>query len=160
MRIFINHHNASSTIHCNVTKLIQKEVDHGLDTLDCYLLFSERIEQLKISILKFFIETKALNKQIIGYGAPAKGNTLLNYCGIGKEFLSYTVDKNPYKQNLLLPGTRIPIKSPEEIKRTKPDYILILPWNLKEEIMKECSFIREWGGKFLVMIPEVDVIEP
>ena len=118
------------------------------------------MEQLKIDILKFFIEAKALNKQIIGYGAPAKGNTLLNYCGIGKEFLSYTVDKNPYKQNLLLPGTRIPIKSPEEIKRTKPDYILILPWNLKEEIMKECSFIREWGGKFLVMIPEVDVIEP
>ncbi|MBK5452062.1 class I SAM-dependent methyltransferase [Bacillus sp. TH22] len=160
LRVFINHIHAQSTIHSNVSKAIQKEVDHGLDTLDCYLLFSKQVEQLKIDILKFFIEVKALNKQVISYGAPAKGNTLLNYCGIGKEFLSYTVDKNPYKQNLLLPGTRIPIKSPEEIKRTKPDYILILPWNLKEEIMKECSFIREWGGKFLVMIPEVDVIEP
>ncbi|MBJ7986468.1 methyltransferase domain-containing protein [Bacillus cereus] len=160
LRIFINHLSAQSTIHSNVTKLIQKEVDHGLDTLDCYLLFFKRIEQLKLNILKFFIEAKALSKQIIGYGAPAKGNTLLNYCGIGKEFLAYTVDKNPHKQNLLLPGTRIPIKSPEEIKRTKPDYILILPWNLKDEIMKECSFIRQWGGKFLVTVPEVEVIEP
>lgn len=122
--------------------------------------FFKRIEQLKLNILKFFIEAKALSKQIIGYGAPAKGNTLLNYCGIGKEFLAYTVDKNPHKQNLLLPGTRIPIKSPEEIKRTKPDYILILPWNLKDEIMNECSFIRQWGGKFLVTVPEVEVIEP
>lgn len=114
---------------------------------------------MKIDILKFFIEAKSLNKQIIDYSAPAKGNTLLNFCRIGKEFLPYTVDKNPHKQGFHLPETRIPVKSPEEIKQTKPDYILIIPWNLKEEIIEECSFIREWGGQFLIVIPKVEVIE-
>ncbi|MGE7883587.1 methyltransferase domain-containing protein [Bacillus sp. NPDC094077] len=158
LRLFIKHENKDALIHSNVTKLIQKETRHGLHKLDCYLLFSKQVERLKIDILNFFITAKSLNKQIVGYGAPAKGNTLLNFCGLGKEFLSYTVDKNPHKQGLYLPGTRIPIKDPEEIKQTKPDYILILPWNLKDEIMEECSFIHEWGGKFLVVIPKVEVI--
>ncbi len=159
LRLFIKHLNKNITISSNVTKLIQKETDHELHKLDCYLLFSKQVEQLKLDILKFFIEAKSSNKQIIGYGAPAKGNTLLNFCGIGKEFLPYTVDKNPHKQGFHLPGTRIPVKSPDKIRQTKPDYLLILPWNLKEEIMEECSFIHEWGGKFLIVIPKVEVIE-
>ncbi|KFM99322.1 class I SAM-dependent methyltransferase [Bacillus clarus] len=160
LRLFIKHTSKNVRIRSNVAKLIQKETDHELHKLDRYLHFPKQIKQLKMDILKFFIEAQSLNKQIIGYGAPAKGNTLLNYCGIGKEFLAYTVDKNPHKQGLLLPGTRIPVKSPEEIKRTKPDYILILPWNLKEEIIEECSFISEWGGKFVVAVPKIEVIEP
>ncbi|AWC43843.1 class I SAM-dependent methyltransferase [Bacillus cytotoxicus] len=159
LRLFIQHINRDTKISENVSNIMQKEMDYGLDKLDSYLLFAKEVKQLKMDILKFFIDVHSLNKQIIGYGAPAKGNTLLNYCGIGKEFLPYTVDKNPYKQNLFLPGTRIPVKSIEEIIRTKPDYIFILPWNLKEEIMKECSFIKEWGGKFVVAIPKVEVIE-
>lgn len=159
LRLFIQHIKIDAKISENVSSIIQKEIEHGLDKLDSYLLFAKEVKQLKMDILNFFIEVNSLNKQIIGYGAPAKGNTLLNYCGIGKEFLPYTVDKNPYKQNLFLPGTRIPVKSIEEIKRTKPDYLFILPWNLKEEIMKECSFIREWDGKFVVAIPKVEVIE-
>jgi 2-polyprenyl-3-methyl-5-hydroxy-6-metoxy-1,4-benzoquinol methylase len=158
LRLFITHTAKEASINPNVTKLIQKEMSYGLHELDCYLLFSKQVEQLKMEILTFFIEAKSSNKQIVGYGAPAKGNTLLNFCGIGKEFLSYTVDKNPHKQGLYLPGTRIPIKHHEEIKQTKPDYLLILPWNLKNEIMEECSFIREWGGKFLTVIPKVEVI--
>ncbi|MEI4649458.1 class I SAM-dependent methyltransferase [Bacillus cereus] len=159
LRLFIQHINIGAKTNKNVSSIIQKEIDYGLDKVDSYLLFAKEVKQLKMNILNFFIEVNSLNKQIVGYGAPAKGNTLLNYCGIGKEFLPYTVDKNPYKQNLFLPGTRIPVKSIEEIKRTKPDYIFILPWNLKEEIMKECSFIREWDGKFFVAIPKVEVIE-
>ena len=93
------------------------------------------------------------------YGAPAKGNTLLNYCGIGKEFIEYTVDKNPYKQELFLPGTHIPIYSTEKVQETKPDYLLILPWNLKDEIIQQMSYIRDWGGKFVTLIPDISIIE-
>ena len=99
-----------------------------------------------------------MKKKIVGYGAPAKGNTLLHFCGIGKELLPYTVDQNPHKQGLILPGSRIPIKNPDEIKRTQPDFVLILPWNVKAEIMDECSYIRKWGGKFVVFVPEVEVL--
>ena len=94
---------------------------------------------------------------MVGYGAPAKGNTLLNYCGIGTDFIDYTVDRSPYKQGHLLPGTRIPVHSPDRIRETNPDYVLILPWNLKDEIMEQMSFIRDWNGRFVVPIPEVQV---
>ena len=98
------------------------------------------------------------NKKIVCYGAPAKGNTLLNFCGIGKDFIEYTVDKNPHKQELFLPGTHIPIHEPKFIRKNKPDYVMILAWNLKEEIMEQMNFIREWGGKFVIPIPNVRVI--
>ena len=108
--------------------------------------------------MSFLIEAKSQGKVIAAYGAPAKGNTLLNYCGVGTDFIDYTVDRSPYKQNLLLPGTHIPIMHPDHIKETKPDYLLILPWNLKDEIIYQASFIREWGGSFVVPIPEVQVV--
>lgn len=159
LRIFVNHsEDVSRPISSSVISLIIKEQEFGIERLQTYLKFSEEIKQLKLEILKFFLEIKQNGKQIVGYGAPAKGNTLLNYCGVGKEFISYTVDRNIFKQGKYLPGTRIPIKDPEEIRKTKPDYLLILPWNLKEEIMEQNSFISEWGGRFIVTIPEIEVI--
>ena len=108
-------------------------------------------------LLDFLISAKRDGKQIAGYGAPGKGNTLLNYCGIRTDFLDYTVDRNPYKQGKYLPGTHIPIFSPDRIKETKPDYLLILPWNFKDEIMEQMAYIKEWGCKFVVPIPEVRI---
>jgi hypothetical protein len=103
------------------------------------------------------IRAKQEGKSIVGYGAPGKGNTLLNYCGIGRDFIDYTVDRNPYKQGKFTPGTHIPICSPEKIFETRPDYLLILPWNLKDEIMEQMSKIRDWSGKFIVPIPEATI---
>ena len=107
--------------------------------------------------MKFLIQAKENGKTIVGYGAPAKGNTLLNYCGIRNDFLDYTVDRNPHKQGYYLPGSHISVKSPEKIKDTKPDYVLILPWNIKDEIIEQISYIREWGGKFVIPIPKVKI---
>jgi len=112
----------------------------------------------KRKLLNFLIEVKNAGKTIVGYGAPAKGNTLLNYCGIRTDFIDYTCDRSPHKQGLFLPGTHIPIYAPERIKETKPDYVLILPWNLKDEIKEQLAYIHEWGGKFVVPIPEVEVL--
>ena len=116
--------------------------------------------KIKRKILEFLINAKNEGKTIVGYGAPGKGNTLLNYCGIRTDFINYTVDRNPHKQGNFLPGTLIPIYEPNKIRETKPDYVFILPWNLKEEIMESMSFIQEWGGKFVVPIPEVKVYDP
>ena len=108
-------------------------------------------------MLDFFIQAKRNGKKIVGYGAPAKGNTLLNYCGIRSDFIEFTVDRNPHKQGLFLPGTHIPIEHPDAIKSAKPDYLFILPWNLREEISRQNAYIREWGGKFVVPIPKVEI---
>jgi hypothetical protein len=108
-------------------------------------------------LLEFLIQAKRNGKKIAGYGAPGKGNTLLNYCGIRTDFLDYTVDRNPYKQGKFLPGTRIPIFHPDKIAETKPDFVFILPWNFKDEIMDQMAFIREWGGQFIVPIPEAKI---
>ena len=113
----------------------------------------------KLALLKFMVETRDASQTIVGYGAPAKGNTLLNYCGIGTDFLEYTVDRNPYKQGRYLPGTHIPVFAPEHISDTKPDYVLILPWNIRDEIVGQMSHIRGWGGRFVVPIPRPQVIE-
>src|SRR5262249_40377299 len=121
--------------------------------------FSERVKETKRDLLECLVRVKAGGKSIVGYGAPGKGNTLLNYCGVGKDFLDYTVDRNPYKQGRFTPGTHIPIYSPEKIRETRPDYLLILPWNLKNEIMQQMAFIRGWGGKFIVPIPETMICE-
>ena len=122
-----------------------------------YFSFADKVKETKFKLLDFLINAKRQGKIIAGYGAPGKGNTLLNYCGIRADFIDYTVDRSPYKQGNFLPGTHIPIFHPDTIKDTKPDYILILPWNLKDEIMSQMSYIRDWGGEFVVPIPEVEV---
>lgn len=140
-----------------VKALIDREETAGFNALDYYLRFKEEVKCVKRNILKFFIQGKENGKVIVGYGAPAKGNTLLNYCGIRTDFIEYTVDRSPHKQGHFLPGSRIPIHHPDKIKDTRPDFLIILPWNLKEEIMEQMSYIREWGGKFVTLIPHVRV---
>ena len=142
-----------------VEALLRVEARAGLLGLDYYADFGARVEATKRGLLRFLIDARTAGKRIAGYGAPGKGNTLLNYCGIRTDFLDYTVDRSPHKQGGFLPGTHIPIRAPEEILRTRPDYVLILPWNLREEIMEQMSAIRSWGGRFVVPIPEVRVFE-
>jgi hypothetical protein len=138
-------------------ELHQREIEAGFADMDCYTRFGEQVKETKRKLLTFLIEARRQGKQIVGYGAPGKGNTLLNYCGIRTDFLDYTVDRNPYKQGKFLPGTHIPIYAPERIRETRPDYVLILPWNFKDEIMAQMAFIGEWGGQFVTPIPEVTV---
>jgi hypothetical protein len=133
---------------------IQIEIDSGLSSLEAYGDFSEKVKQTKRKLVSLLIQIKNQGKSIVGYGAPAKGNNLLNYCGIRTDFLDYTVDISPLKQGLFIPGNHIPIFHPDKIKETKPDYVLILPWNLKDEIMAQMSHIRDWGGKFIIPIPD------
>jgi hypothetical protein len=140
-----------------VEAMRRRERDAGYARLETYSGFGARVKETKRKLLEFLIRAKREGKTVVGYGAPGKGNTLLNYCGIGTDFLDYTVDRNPYKQGNLLPGSRIPIRHPDEIIRSKPDYVLILPWNLKDEIMTQMAGIRAWGGKFVVPIPETAV---
>jgi hypothetical protein len=140
-----------------VHKLIKKEKRAGMDRIETYTSFSYKVIQTKRNILNELIRLKNEGKRIVGYGAPAKGNTLLNYCGIGTDFFDYVVDRNPYKQGLFLPGTLIPIYAPDRIKETKPDIVVIMPWNLKAEIMAQLDYIKDWGGQFVVLIPSVEV---
>ncbi len=140
-----------------VGELLQREEDRGLRTLEPYLAFGERVKATKRRLLEFLLAAKADGKTIAGYGAPAKGNTLLNYCGLRTDFLEYTVDRSPHKQGCFLPGTRIPIYAPDHIRETRPDYVLILPWNLRDEIAEQMRDVRDWGGAFLVPIPDVEV---
>ncbi len=159
LRIYAKHaEDASKQISENVLKLRAQEKAGGYNILTPYLDFSERLAKKKIEILDFLINAKKAKRKVAGYGAPAKGNTLLNYCGIKSDFIPYTVDRSPYKQGKYLPGSRIPIESPEKIRITKPDLVFILPWNIKDEIIEQMSFIREWGGKFVVPIPKLEVV--
>ena len=158
LRIFAKHfENDSHNVSDRVSELLEKEKKFGLENIKAYTSFSEKVKTTKKKINEFFNRAKNENKKIVCYGASAKGNTLLNYCGIGTDFVDYAVDQSPYKQGLYLPGTHIPIKKPDKIKETKPDYVLITPWNLKEEIMGQISYIVEWGGKFVTHIPEVKI---
>ncbi len=141
-----------------VDELKGHEIQAGLSSLETYSLFEERVRRVKRNLLSFLIKAKDEGKTIVGYGAPAKGNTLLNYCGIRTDFIDYTVDRSPHKQGCFLPGTHIPIYHPDKIKQTQPDYLLILPWNLKDEIVEQMECIKEWGGKFVIPIPKVQVI--
>ncbi|OGI00325.1 MAG: SAM-dependent methyltransferase [Candidatus Melainabacteria bacterium GWF2_37_15] len=147
--------SGTKSITNNILDLLNKEKGFGLQNLTTYSDFSEKVRETKRKLLEFLIQLKNSRKTVIGYGAAAKGNTLLNYCGIRQDFIDYVVDKSPHKQGLFLPGTHIPIYSPEKIVETKPDYILILPWNIKDEIIEQLSYIQEWGGRFIVPIPEV-----
>ena len=159
LRIYGRHtEDSSKPVSRAVEKLRQREKQLGYADIGLYQSFASKITAVKRDILEFLIIAKRAGKTIAGYGAPAKGNTLLNYCGIGKDMIDYTVDRSPHKQGHYLPGTRIPIYRPEKIRETKPDYVVILPWNLKDEIIEQTSHIREWGGEFVVMIPEVRII--
>jgi len=158
LRIHAGPADAGRTAAPAVEALLAEERRAGLGGREIYASFSEKAKHSKRALLKFMIEAKNAGKHIAGYGAPAKGNTLLNYCGIRTDLLDYTVDRSPHKQGLLLPGTRIPVFGPEKIMETRPDYVLILPWNLKDEICGQMAGIRDWGGRFVVPIPEVTVI--
>ena len=158
LRLYL-HHSDDRTYQVSdrVEKLRQQELKNDVNKLQTYSTFGENVKETKRKLLEFLIAAKREGKRVAGYGAPGKGNTLLNYCGIRTDFLDYTVDRSPFKQGKFLPGTHIPIYPPEHVSETRPDYVLILPWNLKDEIMKQMAFIREWGGKFVVPIPELRI---
>jgi hypothetical protein len=141
-----------------VLELKRKEKEWGVESMERYRCFEERVKASKRAILSLLMPLKCAGKSIVGYGAPGKGNTLLNYCGIRRDFLDYTVDRNPYKQGKYTPGARIPIYAPEMIEKTKPDYIFILPWNLQEEIRAQLDYTRSWGCRFIVPIPEPRIV--
>jgi SAM-dependent methyltransferase len=158
LRIYARHiEDTSKPVNQRVLDLRNREKNAGLASLESYLSFSDKVKATKYKLLSFLIKAKSEGKSIVGYGAPAKGNTLLNYCGIRSDFIDYTVDRSPHKQGHFLPGTHIPIYHPDRIKETRPDYLLILPWNLKAEVMEQVRYIRNWGGQFVVPIPEVQV---
>ncbi len=158
LRIYARHaQDSSKPIGARAQDLKAREEKAGFGRLDHYLSFGPQVEATKRKLLSFLIAAKQEGKRVVGYGAPAKGNTLLNYCGVRTDLIDYTVDRSPHKQGHFLPGVHIPIHSPEKVRETRPDYLLILPWNLREEVMEQMAFIREWGGKFVVPIPEVKV---
>ncbi len=159
LRIYARHESdPSKPVTQRVSELKKREKAKGFTQLGFYQAFGKKVQETKRNLLAFLIKAKMEGKLIAGYGAPAKGNTLLNYCGIGTDFIDYTVDRSPHKQGYFLPGTHIPIYHPDKIKETKPDYLFILPWNLKDEIMSQMAHIREWGGQFVIPIPEVKVL--
>jgi len=143
-----------------VDALLEREIAGGLDRIETYLSFGEKAKKVKRDILAFLIQAKNEGKKICGYGAPGKGNTLLNYCAIGPDFLDFTVDRNPYKHGRFTPGQHIPIHPVEALDETKPDYVFILPWNLKDEIVRQMSHVGSWGAKFVIAIPTVTIIDP
>jgi hypothetical protein len=158
LRIYAQHHGGGTRpVTQAVAELLSVEERAGVARMETYSAFEERVRETKRRLLEFLIEAKRQGKRVAGYGAPGKGNTLLNYCGIRTDFLDYTVDRNPYKHGKFLPGTHIPIFPPDRIAQTRPDYVLILPWNLKDEIIGELAYVRDWGGRFVVPIPEVQV---
>ena len=157
LRIFAAHRNSrrASAPAARVETMRRMERAAGLDRIEAYAAFPEQVRRVKRDLLKFLIAARERGESVAGYGAPGKGNTLLNYCGIRTDLLEYTVDRNPHKHGKFLPGTHIPIFPPEKILETRPRYVFILPWNLKDEIMEQLAYVREWGGRFLVPIPEV-----
>jgi SAM-dependent methyltransferase len=159
MRIYARHaEDSARAVHSRVAELLRREEEAGFTRLETYFSFDQKVKRTKQAILSFLIEAKRAGKSIAGYGAPGKGNTLLNYCGIRTDFLDYTVDRNPYKHGKYLPGTRIPVYPPEKLQETRPDYVFILPWNLKDEIRRQLAYVGDWGGQLVVPIPEVEVL--
>jgi hypothetical protein len=158
IRVYGQHNeNPFWPVEPSVAKIREMESKAGLGEIDTYPKFKENVEAIKRGLLSFLIEAKSAKKKVVAYGAAAKGNTLLNYCGIRRDFIDYVADLNPHKQGLYTPGTHIPVYSPDKITETKPDYVLILPWNLKDEVSLQLSEIRSWGGKFVVPIPSLQV---
>jgi hypothetical protein len=160
LRIYARHvDDDSRPVTAAVSELLEREIASGYHELKTYFAFADRVAETKCKLLEFLIQAKREGKRIAGYGAPGKGNTLLNYCGIRQDFLDYTVDRNPYKHDKVLPGTHIPVFPPEKIAETKPDYVLILPWNLREEIAEQLAYIRDWGGRLVIAIPELTILD-
>jgi 2-polyprenyl-3-methyl-5-hydroxy-6-metoxy-1,4-benzoquinol methylase len=160
LRIYARHAwNGALRVSAKVAELREREHAAGMERAETYRTFAEQVKATKRSLLKFLIGAKESGKSVVGYGAPAKGNTLLNYCGVRSDLLEYTVDRSPHKQGRFLPGVHIPIHAPEKIMQTRPDYVLILPWNLREEIVGQMAGIRAWGGRFVVPIPETKVLD-
>lgn len=158
LRIYGRHfENGEHPLTERVDRLLRKEIAFGINSLETYRRFAENVKNTKRSFLSFLIDAKNRGKTIAGFGAPAKGTTFLNYCGIRTDFLDYTVDANPNKQNHFLPGVRIPVFSPQKIRQTKPDFVVILPWNIKSEIMEKLRFIQKWRGKFVTAIPKITI---
>jgi len=158
LRIYACHdHDDRKSIAHRVTELLSIEVDKGLLNLEVYACFNEKVKSIKKDIINFLTDNKANGKTFVCYGAPGKGNTLLNYCGIANDIIDYAVDKSNEKQGKHTPGSKIPIFSPDKIRETKPDYLIIMPWNLKHEVMKQTDFIRGWGGKHVTFIPNVQI---
>jgi 2-polyprenyl-3-methyl-5-hydroxy-6-metoxy-1,4-benzoquinol methylase len=157
LRVYVRHANAAGASTQAVADVLARERAAGLDALPGYRRFASQVVKTKCDVLAFFIEAARRGQTVVGYGAPAKGNTLLNYCGIGPELMPFTVDRSHHKQGLYLPGTRIPIRAPEALAAARPDYVFILPWNLRAEITQQMSAVREWGGRFVVPIPELTV---
>ena len=159
LRIYARHaDDGARELTPAVEQLLATEERFGLGRLETYLRFAELVRESKRNLLRFLVNIKEDGKTIVGYGAPAKGNTLLNYCGLGTDILDFTVDRSPHKQGRFLPGSQIPIHSPDKIREIKPDYVFILPWNLREEIVEQMSDVRQWDGRFLIAIPEVQVL--
>jgi 2-polyprenyl-3-methyl-5-hydroxy-6-metoxy-1,4-benzoquinol methylase len=162
LRIFARHVENQAPLFATterVAAMKKQEVDFGLTKMETYTAFDEEVKATKRKLLKFLIQAKEEGKKVVCYGAAAKGVTLLNYCGVREDLIEYVVDKSPHKQNHLIPGVHVPIYAPEKIFETKPDYVLILPWNLQKEISAEMVGIKEWGGRFVVPIPEVMVLD-
>ncbi len=158
LRIFARHtEDQSKPVTDRAIEMLNREDKAGYNSLEYYQSYQAQVEKTKRNLLTFLIEAKEQGKAVVGYGAPAKGNTLLNYCGIRTDFIDYTTDLSPHKQGLYLPGVHIPIYAPEKIMETKPDYVLILPWNLKNEIIEQMKEVRSWGGKFVTPIPVVEI---
>ena len=160
LRVFAQH--ADTGVHSlsgSVADLIADEESAGLASAEAYKKFLQQVREIKLNILEFFINARRSGKSIVGYGAPARGNTLLNYCGIGRDYIDYTVDLSPVKQGRFLPGTHVPVYAPERINETRPDVVVILPWHLKEEISQQLSYVREWGGQLVVLMPRVEILD-
>lgn len=159
LRIFATHvENKVRSPNPQVTLLKEREIKKGYHQIPLYTQFAAKAEKVKRDFLKFILDAKEKSKTVVAYGAAAKGNTLLNYCGIKPDLISYVVDKSPHKQNRFLPGSRLPVYAPEKIFETKPDYVVILPWNIKDEVISNNEKIREWGGQFVIPIPSVQVV--
>jgi hypothetical protein len=158
LRLYVAHAD-STAVADSVAQLRREEIVAGLDRIATYEAFGQRVRHLKRSLLSLLIALVEDGKSVAAYGAPAKGNTLLNYCGIGQDFIEYTVDRNVHKQGHLLPGTRIPVLAPDEIGRRRPDYVLILPWNLQEEIVAQINQFPNWTGRFIIPVPEPVILD-
>jgi SAM-dependent methyltransferase len=159
VRVYARHESdRTKPVADTMARLRSVESDAGLHDPACYSAFGARVEATRYAMLEFLIEAKRSGKRVVGYGAPGKGNTFLNFCGVRADLLEFTVDRSPYKQGKFLPGTHIPVESPERIFEVRPDYVLILPWNIADEIVQQMAGVREWGGRFVVAIPEVRVL--
>jgi SAM-dependent methyltransferase len=158
LRVYARHAEAGAGVAPSVQRVLGEERDAGLHGLDSYRDFARRMAACKRSLLQFLIAAREQGKTVAGYGAPAKASTLLNYCGARSDFIDYTVDRSPHKQGLYLPGVRVPIFAPEKIAETRPDFLVLFAWNLRDEIMSQMAHVREWGCRFVIPVPEVEIV--